>query len=134
MLASLAAVNRTALLGVLFLGVLAATASAQCATQWVPGPGLPGTNGRVNAVLPWDPDGAGPLPPQIAIAGSFTIVGNQTVSRVAVYDPVTGTAAPLGAGVNDTVWALAVLPNGDLVAAGQFSTAGGSGRPRRCAR
>ncbi|MBL8732686.1 MAG: hypothetical protein JNN13_09990, partial [Planctomycetes bacterium] len=34
--------------------------------------------------------------------------------------------SPLGAGVGNTVYALAVLPNGDLVAGGHFDTAGGA--------
>src|ERR1044071_5480019 len=34
-----------------------------------------GPDGPVTAVTPWDPDGDGPLPPQLIIGGEFTHVG-----------------------------------------------------------
>jgi hypothetical protein len=47
-------------------------------------------------------------------------------SNIAAYDPRLDTWSALGSGVNGTVRALAVLPNGDLVAGGNFTIAGGS--------
>jgi trimeric autotransporter adhesin len=117
---------RAAWLGVLLLGLLPSKGTAQCATQWSPGNGLAGTNGVVNAVLRWDPDGAGPLSEHLVVGGAFTIAGNQSVSNIALFDLATGVVAPLGSGMPGPVLALAVLPNGDLVAGGNFSSAGGT--------
>jgi hypothetical protein len=74
----------------------------------------------------WDPDGPGPQTPKLVIGGNFRIAGNAQVNNVVVYDPNTGNWSPLGSGVNDWVNALAVLPNGDLVAGGKFDVAGGT--------
>ena len=106
-------------------------ATAQCTSQWQPGFGYPGVNGFVGAMIPWDPDGAGPAPRVLVIGGRFTIAGNVAASQIALHDPVSGTWTPLGAGIqpNAPAWdqsvsALAVLSNGELVAAGTFTAAG----------
>ena len=52
--------------------------------------------------------------------GSFTSAGGVACNRVARWDSVNLFWSPLGAGTNNTVSALAVLPNGDLVAGGDF--------------
>lgn len=75
-----------------------------------------------------------PLPNgNLVVGGDFTIAGGQSASRIAVWDG--STWAPLGAGVSGpllplvrppSVDALALLPNGDVVAAGWFNTAGGA--------
>ena len=109
----------------LVTSMLSARMHAQCATQWLPGDGLPGTNGLVNAITSWDPDGAGPLLPVLVLGGQFTTAGNALASRIALYDPVSGVWSALGTGMNDEVLALLTLPNGDLVAGGRFTTAGG---------
>lgn len=106
-------------------------AAAQCQNAWLPGIGLPGTNGQVGAAIAWDRDGAGPLPPVAVISGDFTIAGDRLAQRIAIHDPATGTWSTLGTGMSGpflgqcAVHALAVLPGGDLVAAGQFLEAGG---------
>src|SRR4030095_10767796 len=102
-------------------------AAAQCATQWLPGPGFPGTSSRVYATTMWDPDGAGPMQPILVVGGDFTIAGTVFANRIAAYDPVTGGWSALGSGTNGAVYALTTLPNGDLVAGGSFTTAGGVG-------
>ncbi|MGB3968291.1 MAG: hypothetical protein WBO45_16265 [Planctomycetota bacterium] len=102
---------------------------AQCATQWLPGGGLPNVNGNIRASTMWDRDGAGPVPPVLVVAGYFSIVGTMAANAIASYDPATGALAPLGAGLGPpgvgSVNALAVLSNGDLVAGGSFPSAGG---------
>lgn len=108
-----------------------ATLTAQCVPTWLPGD-LPGTNGTVLATVLWDQDGPGPLPPKTVIGGGFTRVGSVQTSNIAVYDPTSGSWSTLGSGLSHStsgaaVYALAVLPNGDLVAAGVFNTAGGIG-------
>lgn len=107
-------------------------ATAQCTSQWQPGLGYPGVNGWVGAMIPWDPDGAGPAPRVLVIGGGFTIAGNAAASQIALHDPASGTWSTLGAGIQpgSPVWspyfvsALAVLSNGELVAAGTFTMAG----------
>jgi trimeric autotransporter adhesin len=98
---------------------------AQCTQQWLPGGGLPGVTGIVRDTLAWDPDGAGPQAEVLVVAGEFQVAGNALASNIASYDPTTGTWLPLGAGTNASVQALGRLPNGDLVAGGAFTTAGG---------
>jgi trimeric autotransporter adhesin len=108
---------------------LSAFATAQCATVLRAGEGYPGTAGLVVTSLLWDPDGAGPRGRQLVIGGNFFGVGNQTCPCIATLDPVTGTWSTLGggmAGFFPEVNALAVLQNGDLVAAGRFDSAGGT--------
>lgn len=119
-LAVLPALYRSAVL----LG-LASPALAQCLPDWLPGTESGSTNGFVNAVQPWDPDGAGPAPLRYVIAGAFTVAGQIAASRIATYDPINKSWATLGSGFDSEVSSLAVLPNGDLVAAGSFTQAGG---------
>jgi hypothetical protein len=97
---------------------VAVAARAQCAPVVLPGEGVPGLDRTVSAVIEWDPDGAGPLSARLVLGGSFRVAGNLVANRIAAWDPATGEWSTFGAGLNDTVQALAVLPNGDLVAAG----------------
>ena len=62
----------------------------------------------------------------ILVAGGFTVVGGAVANNIAVYDPATGEWSPLGSGTGyGYVSTLATLPNGDLIAGGSFTTAGG---------
>lgn len=110
--------------------LLLARAPAQCATQWLPGDPLPGVNGPIYATTLWDPDGAGPVPPRLVVAGSFTVAGSVAAGSIAAYDPASGSWSTFGTGMNNVVRALATLPNGDLVAGGDFTTAGGAAAGR----
>ncbi len=101
------------------------SAHAQCATRWLPGHPLPGTDTQVFAQTLADPDGSGPLGLQVVLCGEFRTAGDQSVNRIATYDPATGNWSSLGSGTNGSVYALATLPNGDVVAGGAFSTADG---------
>ncbi|MEO6598068.1 MAG: hypothetical protein ABIP94_25265 [Planctomycetota bacterium] len=86
---------------------------------------MPGTDGWIYTSILWDPDGAGPAAPQLAIAGSFAIAGGQPANSIAAWDPISGSWAPLGLGIAGSVRALTALPNGDLIAGGSFTAAGG---------
>lgn len=84
-----------------------------------------GTNGIVNAVVE--------LPGGDLIAGgSFTAAGGISASRIARYNPSTNAWSALGSGLaggnsaaGPSVNALALLPGGDVVVAGDFFGAGG---------
>src|SRR5258705_1294769 len=116
---------------VLTAATLALAGQAQCG-HWVAdtsGTGAPGVNPVYTGVLAmtvWDPDGGGPTNPLLVVAGTqLTQAGSARVNRIAAYDPVSRSWAPLGSGTNDTIYALAALPNGELIAGGDFFTAGG---------
>jgi len=117
-------------LGVLFIGACSvgiAGASAQCVKDWIGGEPLPGVNGAVGASLVWDQDGPGGSPPVLVVGGDFTFAGMVSAQRIAAWDGTTWSN-PFGGGLNGPVRALAVF-NGDLIAAGEFTRAGGDGGP-----
>jgi hypothetical protein len=66
---------------------------------------------------------------KIYIGGDFVTANGVTVNQVVVYDPVAGTFTPLtvgaNTGTNGLVRSLAALPDGSIVLAGDFTTAGG---------
>lgn len=104
---------------------VAPAARGQCAAYGPQWEGMPGLNSTVYAIAEWDPDGAGPTTPRLAVGGAFSLVGEVSVNHIASYDPATGQWSALGSGMNNAVRALTTLPNGDLVAGGDFTTAGG---------
>ncbi|MFN0133111.1 MAG: hypothetical protein ACKVW3_11385 [Phycisphaerales bacterium] len=83
--------------------LLASPARAQCGGRWLPGEGLEGLNGHIYALVNWDPDGSGPLPPVVVVGGSFTVAGTALASNIAVWDGSVWTT--LGAGMNNLVQA-----------------------------
>lgn len=93
---------------------------AQC---WLSGVGVPGLNGDAAAVVSWDPDGPGPMASELVVGGSFTTAGGVTANRIARWNGTSWSG--FGTGMNGSVFALTVLPGGNLVAAGSFTTAGG---------
>jgi len=109
----------------LVVSLFAPHARAQCATQWLPGEGVPGTNGQVYAMTMWDPDGSGPRLPVLVVGGMFGVAGATQVANIATYDPTTGAWSALGSAPFVSVYALTTMPNGDLVASGQLATTGG---------
>lgn len=116
-------------LGLVVLGAMVAPATGQCPGVWLPGDGSPGADGPVHASVLWDPDGAGPRPPQLVVGGQFSRLGSLRANNIAAYDPATGTWSAFGEGLGaypvfGRVRALAVLPNGELVAAGWFEMSG----------
>ena len=106
------------LLPLTLLVVAAPPLAAQCTTQWLGNSVVPGTNGVVNAATTWDPDGAGPLPPGVVLGGQFQTAGATAANNIAFFDPSSGACSALGSGLSGAVRALAVLPNGELVAGG----------------
>jgi trimeric autotransporter adhesin len=84
--------------------------------------GLDRQNSPGGATTVWDPDGGGPAPPLLVVAGAFSVVGDTAAASIATWDGATWQ--PLGTGLNGYVFSLAVY-NGDLIAAGSFTTAGG---------
>ena len=109
---------------------VAASLSAQCATSWQGLSALPGADAQVRVMTVWDQDGAGPLPAKLVVGGAFEVVGSARGRGIAAYDPASGQWAAIGGGIGQqflgetAVNAIAVLPNGDLVVAGTFLTAG----------
>jgi len=106
---------------------------------WLPGSGLPGTNGSVLVTMPWDPDGDGPLGIKYVLGGSFTIGGDVQARNIVLFDPDTGRWSRFGSGLGTAlssgpVHALAVLPNGELVAGGSFLANGDGVTVNRIAR
>lgn len=104
-------------------------ATAQvCGSGWLYGNGIPGVSGGagfVRASTMWDPDGPGPQTPKVVIAGSFGVAGTTGANGIVAFDPLRDTWMPLGSGFSTPVDALVALPNGDLIAGGSFSQAGG---------
>lgn len=84
------AARNAALAAALLVPLMAASAPAQCSTFWRAGDGVPGIRGQVNATHLWDPDGAGPAPPQLVFGGSFAMAGDVLASRIVALDPATG--------------------------------------------
>ncbi|MBX3464390.1 MAG: delta-60 repeat domain-containing protein [Planctomycetes bacterium] len=127
------ATSRPRLLAVLSSVLCVAAATAQCAPQWVDGMGAPGAFfgsdvGSVAAATLWDPDGPGPESERLVVAGSFEGVGATRAASIACRDPLTGTWQSLATDPqvsNAPIHALATLPDGRLVAAGEFSAIGG---------
>ncbi len=74
---------------------------AQCPEQWIAGHGIPGVNGAVNAVVKWDPDGAGPAAEVLVVGGSFTMAGTTMANRIAMWDGLSWQ--PLGSGMSGEV-------------------------------
>jgi len=85
-----------------------------------------GVNNTVDAVVVL-PDG------DVIAAGYFTVAGGVAVSRVARYNPTSNTWSNMGGGTAggfNYVNALALLPTGDVVASGSFTSISGVGATR----
>lgn len=118
---------RTAL-SLAFLSVASSTLTAQCTTVATSLGGYPGAASFVYATCMWDADGSGPAPNLLVSGGIFSNAGTVSSQRIAAFDPATGTWSGFAGGMTSAyaeVQALAALPNGNLVAAGYFSVAGG---------
>ncbi len=106
-----------------------ARAAAQCAFAWRDGDGAAGLDGAVNALVAWDADGDGPQPALLIAGGSFTVAGDVVANNVAAWDGAAWHALGVGMGPATPYYtgvrALAVYDN-CLIAAGEFSTAGGA--------
>ncbi len=99
-------------------------------SAWQPfGTGMGGANPVVFSLTTWDPDGAGPLIPELIAAGRFLTADGVTVNNIARYDG--SLWHPFGSGTDDDVHALTNWdPDGagsagvHLAAGGVFTNAG----------
>ncbi len=101
---------------------LAGTAVAQplCPDRWAPGMGVPGTSDRIWAMKQWDPDGAGPRAPVVALGGWFTMAGKALANHVAIWDGTEFSA--LGAGVGEGgIGCFEIDRDGKLVTAARWN-------------
>jgi len=110
----------------------APTLVAQCEPSWLPGLGYPGVAGEAVASVAWDPDGSGPAPVELVVGGDFAVAGSARCHGLARCDLNTGVWSAFATEAFARVTALAVLANGDLVAAGV--PANGAGGLQRVAR
>ncbi len=115
--------------GMAALGLLlsAGHASAQCAGAWNAIGGPAGGNTAVLAMTNWDPDGPGPLPTLLVVAGEFNTFMGMTVNNIVTWDgsqwaPLAGGVTGIGGAAVDS---LVVLPDGRLAVSGVFNSAGG---------
>jgi Domain of unknown function (DUF5122) beta-propeller len=117
---------RSVVVAVVTLGCSLA-ARGQC-LNWHPDAGVPGIGGPVRAITTWDPDGDGPKPRLLVLGGTFTNAQHLAANHIVAWDGAAWLT--LGGGMTysgtDTpgVFALTVY-NGELVAGGHFTTAGG---------
>jgi len=101
--------------------LLATPMLAQCdLLPTATGRGVPSLDGLGSQLVEWDPDGAGPQGPRLVVAGSFQLAGNQPAKNVAAFDPATSQWSALDA-PDGVLLALVALPNGLLLAGGDFS-------------
>lgn len=115
---------------ILMLSVVLAwssVAAADCPFGWRPDEDVPGIGSNVNAIVAWDPDGAGPLT-TLLVVGGWTrlnpgVEPAEFTGNVAAWDGAAWTV--LGGGMNERVMALAVF-EGNLYAGGWFTSAGGN--------
>lgn len=107
-----------------------AALAAQCPLSWISEGPLAGTDGVVNAMVRWDPDGAGPLGPRIVLGGDFAAAGTAVARDLAMFDPATGVWSGFGSGVtngvnNARVESLSVTASGALLVGGVFAAVDG---------
>ncbi len=92
--------------------LLAAAPASQCEPQWQAGDPISTPFGTVLATTLWDPDGSGPQPLSLVVAGRFDLA-TSTDASVAIFDGSQWSVLPNPLG---TVTALGVF-QGQLVAA-----------------
>lgn len=92
--------------------------------------GPPGAGGTYAAVYALAED-----PTYIYIGGDFTnFDGIAAADGIVRYNKATGVYSAMGTGANGIVKALAIAPNGDVFAGGEFTLAGGVANTVRIAR
>lgn len=100
---------------------------ASCDPAWKFGldQGIPGISQMAMAVTTWDPDGNGPAPEWLVIAGGFVpgIAGDIFANNIAAWDG--SQWHDLAGGVQGQVWDL-IVHNGDLIVGGAVWEAGGT--------
>src|SRR5262245_3469545 len=101
---------------VLYCVMCSACMGQSCPGYWVPDAFGSGTDLSVYTCMVWDRDGDGPISPKLIVGGRFLQIGGIAANRIVAYDLMTGSWSPLGAGMSGDVGALAVHPNGTLLA------------------
>lgn len=102
---------------------VAPAVAGDCPFGWRPEEAVPGIETAVSSVVIWDADGSGSQSPLLVVGGYTKISESLFDGKVAAWN---GTSWQLlGSGMNDQVKALAVY-NGDLIAGGLFTSAGGN--------
>lgn len=87
--------------------LLAVNLMAQCDPQWLPGDPIPFASGSAAAKTTWDPDGAGPLGPELVVGGLFQ-AGFMASTPIASFD--------------GSQWShLGTPPGGSVQAPGQYN-------------
>ncbi|GMV26038.1 MAG: hypothetical protein AMXMBFR58_20690 [Phycisphaerae bacterium] len=106
-------------------GLAAPMVRGQCNLTWFEGFGVPGVASgyttNVYAQIPWDPDGDGPDPEVLVVAGYMESANGVPAKWVATWDGVK--FKQLGDGFDGWVFDLAIY-NGELYAGGQFHHSG----------
>lgn len=110
------------------VAALTAIASAQCGFVTTNHGGFAGTNFGFSDTALFDPDGIGPQLPRLVCTAVDGLAGpgGANALGIASYDEATGAWSPLGTGVvQGSARHLAVLPSGELVVGGAFTSVGG---------
>ncbi len=125
--------SKLTLLAVPCFLALAQPLAAQCGLTWSPGNAQPHLSGHGRCSTLWDPDGAGPLPQRLVVGGQGLLGGSQllggtlpSIQRVMTWDGSMWQS--LGSGPGGTAYASVdalTVWNGELIAGGGFTTAGG---------
>jgi len=66
--------------------VVSSAVAQPCGPHWLPGKGSAGLNGMVYATIMWDPDGPGPEPARLVVAGDLTLADATSASHIAMWD------------------------------------------------
>ncbi|MFN0131976.1 MAG: hypothetical protein ACKVW3_05530 [Phycisphaerales bacterium] len=107
------------------LVMLAASPPARaqpCTSAWHPATGAASIDGYVHAFAHWDPDGPGPNPTLLLVAGEFSAAGDIPAGNLAAWDG-RQWSTPLGS-TNGLILAIAINGN-RVVIAGQFTSVAG---------
>lgn len=115
------------LTSILSIGAIVSSAIAQgpCEPNLIANGPRNGADGSVRASVRWDPDGAGPMPELLVVAGEFGAIGDQRTS-VAALDEASGAWTSLGtaSGASGRIFSLAVDSLGALLVGGDFNSIG----------
>src|SRR5690606_24818692 len=109
--------QRCVIVFVIFLASGEAVKAQSLAGEWTGDFALPGVTGPVHALAEHGD--------RIYVGGAFAYAGGKTTPNIGAYDLAEETWLSVGGGVNGTVLALAVAPDGASYAGGEFSVAGG---------
>jgi trimeric autotransporter adhesin len=92
------------------------------------GVGIRGDRASVSAATAWDPDGSGPLPSTVVVAGAPPtlpgLISSVLNGKIATFDIATGTVQELGSATG-AVRRMTVLATGELIVAGEFTAIDG---------